>query len=203
MDFSNLTIGFAMTGSFCTYQKAFTQMKLLKEYGATILPIFSYVPQEIECRFGSARNFLATAEEITGHKPLLSIAQTEPIGPKGLIDLLLIAPCTGNTMSKLANAITDTPVLMAAKSQLRTEKPVVISLASNDSLGLNFKNLGLLYNTKHIYFVPIGQDDTQKKPNSLIAHTELIPDTIEAALEGKQIQPLLRSFPYSNQNKKL
>ncbi|MBQ1393447.1 MAG: dipicolinate synthase subunit B [Lachnospiraceae bacterium] len=189
------TIGFAMTGSFCTYEKAFLQMKILREMGATIIPIFSYVPQEIECRFGSYKHFLEKAEEISDHRPILTIAQAEPIGPKGLLDVLLIAPCTGNTMAKLSMAITDTPVLMAAKSQLRTERPVVLSLASNDSLGLNFKNLGSLYSVKHVYFVPFGQDDSIKKPNSLVAHMDCIPTTLEMALEEKQLQPVLR--PYS------
>lgn len=194
MNLSGKTIGFALTGSFCTYETVFFQMQNLVNAGANVIPIFSYVPQETTCRFGSYQTFLKKAEQITGHQPLLSITQTEPIGPKGLLDLLLIAPCTGNTMSKLTHAITDTPVLMAAKSHLRTEKPVVIALASNDSLGLNFKNIGLLYATKHIYFVPFGQDDHHKKPNSLVAHMELILPTIELALEEKQFQPLLQSY---------
>lgn len=194
MDFSPYTIGFAMTGSFCTYEKAFEQMSKLKRLGATLIPIFSYLPQEIQCRFGTCSEYLKKAEDISENKPILSITGAEPIGPKGLLDLLLIAPCTGNTMSKLCHAITDTPVLMAAKSQLRTEKPVVIALASNDSLGLNFKNLGNLYTTKNIYFVPFGQDDSTKKPNSLVAHMDLIPDTIQAALHHKQIQPVLKPY---------
>ena len=194
MTLSGKTIGFAMTGSFCTYEKAFEQMKLLKEMGATIIPIFSYVPQEMECRFGSCKYFLEKAEEISEHRPILTISQAEPIGPKGMLDILLNAPCTGNTMPKLSMAITDSPVLMAAKSQLRTERPVVLSLASNDSLGLNFKNLGELYAIKHVFFVPFGQDDFCKKPNSLVAHMDFIPATLEMALEEKQIQPVLQSY---------
>ena len=191
MNIFGKNIGFALTGSFCTFERAFQQMEQLVSLGANVLPIFSYSPQEMECRFGSYETFLTKAETIAKRKPILTLAQAEPIGPKGMIDLLLIAPCTGNTMSKLSHAITDTPVLLAAKSQLRTEKPVVLSISSNDNLGLNFKNLGLLYSTKHIFFVPFGQDDSETKPNSLVAHMDLIVPTIELALEEKQIQPVL------------
>lgn len=194
MNLSGKVIGFALTGSFCTYQKVFSEMKKLVALGATIIPIFSYVPQEMDCRFGTWKDFLSKAETISGNHAITTIVGAEPIGPKNMLDLLLIAPCTGNTMAKLANAITDSPVLMAAKSQLRTEKPVVICLASNDSIGLNFKNLGLLYPTKHIYFVPFGQDDFKKKPNSLVAHTDLIIPTIEMALDEKQLQPVIHSY---------
>src|SRR5699024_7523953 len=123
-----------------------------------------------------------------------TIAQAEPIGPKGLLDLLVIFPCTGNTIAKLANGITDTPVLMAAKAHLRNEKPLVISISTNDALGMNMKNIGLLLNAKNIYFLPFGQDDPMKKPNSMIAHTELLIPTIQKALENKQYQPLIKSF---------
>lgn len=194
MNLSGKVIGFALTGSFCTYQKVFSEMKKLVALGATVIPIFSYVPQEMDCRFGTWKDFLSNAETISGNHAITTIVGAEPIGPKNMLDLLLIAPCTGNTMAKLANAITDSPVLMAAKSQLRTEKPVVICLASNDSIGLNFKNLGLLYPTKHIYFVPFGQDDFKKKPNSLVAHTDLIIPTIEMALDEKQLQPVIHSY---------
>ena len=194
MKLDNLTIGFAMTGSFCTYERAFQQMEQLITLGANVLPIFSYSPQEMECRFGSWKDFYQKAEEISGNRPITTIVGAEPIGPKGLLDVLLIAPCTGNTLAKLANAITDTPALMAAKSQLRTEKPVVICLASNDALGLNFKNIGLLYSVKHVFFVPFGQDDSVKKPNSLVAHSGLITPTLELALEEKQLQPLIQSY---------
>ena len=193
MNISGKNIGFAMTGSFCTFQKAFQQMEHLVSLGANVFPIFSYSPQEMECRFGSYETFLKEAETISMHKPILTLAQAEPIGPKGMLDLLLIAPCTGNTLSKLAHAITDTPVLLAAKSHLRTETPLVLSISRNDNLGLKFKNLGLLYSTKHIFFVPFGQDDAVEKPNSLVAHTDLIVPTIELALEEKQIQPVIRA----------
>ena len=135
------------------------------------------------------------ARNITGKEPISTIPDAEPIGPKALFDILLIAPCTGNTLSKLANGISDTPVLMAAKAHLRNNRPLVISLSTNDALGMNLKNIGILLNTKNIYFVPFGQDNYRTKPNSMIAHTNLIPQTIQQALNGKQIQPVIRS-PY-------
>lgn len=194
MEIAGKRIGFALTGSFCTYEKVFAEMEHLVALDAKVFPIFSYVPQEMECRFGNWKEFMKRATEISGNNPITTIAGAEPIGPKELLDLLVVAPCTGNTMAKLANAITDTPVTMAVKAHLRTEKPVVIFLASNDSLGMNFKNLGLLYASKNIYFVPFGQDDAKKKPASLVAHPQLLIPTIEKALEGKQIQPVIRSY---------
>lgn len=194
MNLAGKNIGFALTGSFCTYEKVFTEMEHLVSLGANVIPIFSYVPQEMECRFGTWKQFLEKAETISGKRPITTIAGAEPIGPKELLDILLIAPCTGNTLAKLAHAITDTPVLMAAKSQLRTERPVVLFLSSNDSLGLNFKNIGLLYATKHVFFVPFGQDNSSKKPNSLVAHPELICPALELALEEKQLQPVIQSY---------
>lgn len=194
MEIAGKRIGFALTGSFCTYEKVFAEMEHLVALGAKVFPIFSYVPQEMDCRFGNWKEFMERATEISGNKPIITIAGAEPIGPKELLDLLVVAPCTGNTLAKLANAITDTPVTMAVKAHLRTEKPVVIFLSSNDSLGMNFKNVGLLYASKHIYFVPFGQDDAKKKPASLVAHPHLLTPTIEKALEGKQIQPVIRSY---------
>lgn len=194
MEIAGKRIGFALTGSFCTYEKVFAEMEHLVALEAKVFPIFSYVPQEMECRFGNWKEFMERATEISGNHPITTIAGAEPIGPKELLDLLVVAPCTGNTLAKLANAITDTPVTMAVKAHLRTEKPVVIFLSSNDSLGMNFKNLGLLYASKHIYFVPFGQDDAKKKPASLVAHPQLLIPTIEKALEGKQIQPVIRSY---------
>lgn len=194
MEIAGKRIGFALTGSFCTYEKIFAEMEHLVALEAKVFPIFSYVPQEMECRFGNWKEFMKRATEISGNHPITTIAGAEPIGPKELLDLLVVAPCTGNTLAKLANAITDTPVTMAVKAHLRTEKPVVIFLSSNDSLGMNFKNVGLLYASKHIYFVPFGQDDAKKKPASLVAHPQLLIPTIEKALEGKQIQPVIRSY---------
>lgn len=185
-------IGVALTGSFCTYEKAFVQLRKLKEEGAEIVTVFSNAAQTTDSRFGRTEDFMREAEEITGASPLLTIGQAEPIGPKSLLDLLIILPCTGNTAAKLANGITDSPVLMAAKAHLRNEKPLLISISTNDALGMNMKNIGLLINAKHIYFVPFGQDDPTKKPNSMTARTELLIPAAEAALEGRQYQPVIQ-----------
>lgn len=189
-------VGVALTGSFCTYSKIFPELQKLIDAKADVTVIFSDAAQTIDSRFGDVRGFLEKAEQITGKKPILTIAEAEPIGPKSLFDILAIFPCTGNTAAKLANGITDTPVLMAAKAHLRNEKPLVVSLSTNDGLGMNMKNIGLLLNAKHIYFVPFGQDNSRTKPNSLVAHTGLLVPTMEAALEGKQVQPLL--VPYKD-----
>lgn len=186
-------IGFGFTGSFCTYEKIFAQMKNLTLEGAELIPIFSDASQKIDSRFGKAEDFLKHAEELTGHSPIKTIPAAEPIGPKSLLDIMLIAPCTGNTLAKLANGITDTPVLMAAKAHMRNQKPLVLFLSTNDALGMNFKNIGLLFNCKHIYFVPFGQDNYIKKPTSMVAKPELILDTIKEALQGRQIQPVILS----------
>lgn len=194
-DFHDKTIGVAVTGSFCTFQQIFRQLEQLAQTGASLYTIFSDNAHGTDSRFGSAETFLEKAKAITGRAPITTIPDAEPIGPQALFDILLIAPCTGNTLSKLANGISDTPVLMAAKAHLRNNRPLVISLSTNDALGMNLKNIGILLNTKNIYFVPFGQDNYRKKPNSMIAHTELIPPTIQEALLGKQIQPVIRS-PY-------
>lgn len=186
-------IGIAFTGSFCTYEKIFPQLQKLADAGADITTIFSNASQTINSRFGTAESFLERAEQITGKPPIRTIEDAEPIGPKSLLDILVIFPCTGNTAAKLANGITDTPVLMAAKAHLRNEKPLVISLSTNDALGMNMKNIGLLLNTKHIYFVPFGQDDPMKKTNSLVANVNLLLPTITAALDHKQYQPIIQN----------
>ena len=185
-------IGVAFTGSFCTYERVFIELKNLVQEGAQVQTIFSSAAQSIDSRFGNAEDFVKEAEKITGIAPMLTIAQAEPIGPKGLLDLLVILPCTGNTIAKLANGITDTPVLMAAKAHLRNEKPLLLSISTNDALGMNMKNIGLLLNAKHMYFVPFGQDNAEKKPNSMIAHTELLVPAAKSALEGKQYQPVIQ-----------
>ena len=185
-------IGVALTGSFCTYEKAFAQLRKLKEEGAELVTIFSNASQTIGSRFGSPEDFMKEAEEITGSRPLLTISQAEPIGPKSLLDLLILLPCTGNTAAKLANGITDSPALMAAKAHLRNEKPLLISISTNDALGMNMKNIGILLNVKHIFFVPFGQDDPEKKPNSMIARTEMLIPAVEAALEERQYQPVIQ-----------
>ena len=194
MSLSGKKIGIAFTGSFCTYARIFEALEALQKEEAVIQTIFSDSAQSIDSRFGTAESFLKRAEEITGIPPILTIKDAEPIGPKSLLDLLVIFPCTGNTLAKLANGITDTPVLMAAKAHLRNNKPLLLSLSTNDALGMNMKNIGLLLNTKNIYFVPFGQDDPEKKPNSMTAHTDLLIPALEAALENRQLQPVIRDI---------
>lgn len=191
MKLKDMRIGIAVTGSFCTYERAFTEMERLVTEGAKVQTIFSNASQTIDSRFGKAQDFLKKAQEITGHEPMKTIEAAEVIGPTGCLDILVILPCTGNTMAKLTNGITDTPVLMAAKAHLRNEKPVVIALSTNDALGMNLKNIGYLLNNKNIYFVPFGQDDPVKKPNSMVADTKLLIPTIIKAMEGKQYQPII------------
>ncbi|MGN0371768.1 MAG: dipicolinate synthase subunit B [Enterocloster sp.] len=191
MNLKGINIGLAVTGSFCTFDKIEKEVQRLIEAGANLYPIFSANVQSVDSRFGNTADYIRHISDMTGNRPILKIEEAEPIGPKGYLDILLIAPCTGNTLAKLAHGITDTPVLMAAKAHLRTGKPLVISLSTNDALGMNFKNIGELFNTKHIYFVPFGQDAPEKKPNSMIAHTELIIPTLEAALDEKQLQPVI------------
>ena len=186
-----MTIGFALCGSFCTYAQAFSAMEdLAREH--TVIPIFSFTSANTDSRFGSAAEFLTRAEQICGTPPLLTIPDAEPIGPRNLLDVLLIAPCTGNTLAKLAHSIADTPVTMAAKSQLRNSKPVVIAISTNDGLCGAAENIGKLLARKHYYFVPYRQDDPIQKPTSLIADFAKIPDTIVSAAKGQQIQPLLQ-----------
>ena len=161
-----MNIGFAMCGSFCTYSKVFPIMEALaKEH--TIIPIFSQISYETDTRFGTAAEHIQRVMSICGKAPLHTIAQVEPIGPKKLLDTLIIAPCTGNTLAKLAHSIADTPVTMAAKSHLRNGRPVLIAISTNDALGGSAKNIGLLMNMKNIYFVPFGQDNYKSKPNSI------------------------------------
>jgi dipicolinate synthase subunit B len=176
-----------------TYAKVFEQIKILIESGADVHTIFSHNARTINSRFGKGSDFAAKAEVLTGNKPILSIDAAEPIGPKGWLDILTILPCTGNTLAKLANGITDSSVLMAAKAHLRNEKPLVLSVSTNDALSMNLKNIGLLMNTKNIYFVPFGQDDPSKKPHSMIAHLEMVVPALESALDGKQVQPVVIS----------
>lgn len=187
------TVGFAITGSFCTYEKIKGVVRRLVEEGNRVVPIFSHVAQTVNCRFGNAKDFIIEIQEITGERGIFTLQEAEPIGPKAFLDVMVIAPCTGNTMAKLCAGITDSPVLMATKAHMRNEKPVVISVSTNDALGANLKNIGTLMNTKNIYFVPFGQDDYVKKPKSMIAHVDLIGATIEEAMSGRQIQPVIRS----------
>lgn len=191
MTLINANVGFALTGSFCTFDKVFRELENLINEKANVTTIFSMNSQTIDTRFGNAKDFIDKAFLLTGKQPIMTIKDAEPIGPKNLFDVLIIAPCTGNTIAKLATGITDSPVLMAAKAHLRTNKPLVICLASNDALSANLKNIGILLNSKNIYFVPFGQDNYKDKPNSMVAHTELIIPTIINALDGKQLQPVI------------
>ena len=194
MEIKGKKVGVAFTGSFCTFEKIFIELEKLVAAGADVYTIFSESSQKIASRFGTPEEFQKRAEEITGRKPIITIGEAEPIGPKGYLDVLVIIPCTGNTVAKLANGITDTPVLMAAKAHLRNNKPLVISISTNDALGMNMKNIGLLLNAKNIYFVPFGQDNPIKKTNSLIAHTDKLIPTLEGALDGVQVQPILEAW---------
>ena len=192
MDFSNYHIGYGITGSFCTFAQTRKQVIRLKEMGAKITPIFSFQTQTLDTRFGSAKEFVEGICEITDSEGIRTIPEAEPIGPNNYLDVMVIAPCTGNTAAKLCNGIVDTPVLMAAKAHMRNGKPLVIAISTNDALGMNFKNIGALMNMKNIYFVPFGQDNHKSKPNSMIAHLELLPETIDYAMRGKQIQPVIQ-----------
>lgn len=189
-----LRIGIGFTGSFCTFTRI---TKVIEEMAADemdLYPIFSKSVSTMDTRFWKATEFVDRIRELTGKKGVFTIQEAEPIGPKKLFDAMVIAPCTGSTLAKLANGITDTPVLMAAKAHLRNERPLIIAVSTNDAMGMNFRNIGLLLNCKYIYFVPFGQDDSGKKPRSLVSHMELIPETIEAALAQKQLQPILRAY---------
>lgn len=191
MDFSNYHIGYGITGSFCTFAETRKAVIRLKEMGALITPIFSYQAQNCDTRFGSAKEFVEGICTITDSEGIRTIVQAEPIGPNNFLDIMVIAPCTGNTAAKLCNGIVDSPVLMAAKAHMRNGKPLVIAISTNDALGMNFKTIGELMNLKNIYFVPFGQDNHKSKPNSMIAHLEMLPETIEYALKGKQMQPVI------------
>ena len=185
-----MEIGFAMCGSFCTFDQVFPIMKLQREQHS-VTPIFSEVVMRTDSRFGTAAQHWQRATEICGKEPLHTIAQVEPIGPRKMLDALIIAPCTGNTLAKLAHSIADGPVTMAAKSHLRNGRPVLIAISTNDALAGAAENIGKLLARKHYYFVPFGQDDAQKKPTSMVADFKKIPQALEAALEGKQLQPIL------------
>lgn len=191
MSVEGLKIGFALTGSSCNFSNVFPEIEKLAKGGANIYPIISNAVDTFDTRFGTAEKWKNKLREITGKELIVTIVEAEPVGPKLNLDVLIVAPCTGNTLAKLANGITDTSVTMACKAHLRNQKPLVLAIATNDGLGANAKNIGLLLNMKNIYFVSFGQDDAIKKPNSLVAKFEKIEITLEAALEGIQIQPLL------------
>lgn len=191
MTISGKNIGVALTGSYCTYDSVFLQLERLVQENANVYTIFSDRSQITDTRFGKANDFLQKAKTITGKDPITTIVEAEKIGPSNLLDILVIAPCTGNTMAKLAGAITDSPVLMAAKGQLRNNKPVAIAMATNDALSNNLKNIGLLLNLKNVYFVPFGQDNYRSKPYSMLAHFDLLIPALEEALQGRQLQPIV------------
>lgn len=184
-------VGFAMCGSFCTHEKALEALRELTEIYETVIPILSETAAETDSRFGDAEELLRALEEMTGRKPLRDIPSVEPIGPKALLDVLVVAPATGNTLAKLAAGITDTAVTMAVKAHLRNGRPVVIALASNDGLSAGAKNIGELLVRRNYYFVPFGQDDAVNKPTSLIADFTRLAETVDGALRGEQIQPVL------------
>ncbi len=186
-----LKIGYALTGSFCTFSQSFDQAEMLRDMGAELLPIMSENSSSTDTRFGTAEENLRRLREICGREPIINIAGAEPIGPKGMTDLIIVAPCTSNTAAKLAIGITDTSVTMAVKSHLRSGKPVLLAIASNDSLLGSAKNLGELFNRKNYYFVPMLQDDWVNKPASLVAEFEMIPQAAEAAMKGIQLRPLI------------
>ena len=188
---SDMTIGFAITGSFCTFKAVFPQMNLLVEHGYHVLPIMSENVYTTDTRFGRAADWVAQAEEVCGEKVIHTIAQAEPIGPKKLLDLLILAPCTGNTLGKLACGIADTTVTLAAKAHLRNCRPILLAPSTNDGLAASARNLGQLMARKYIYLVPFRQDDPEEKPASLVADFSLVADAAQAALEGRQLQPVL------------
>lgn len=184
-------VGVALTGSYCTFDKVFLEIERLLKEGANVYTIFSDRSQVTDTRFGKAEDFLKKAKDLTGNDPITTIVEAEKIGPNNLLDIVVIAPCTGNTLAKMANAITDSPVLMAAKCLLRNNKPLVIAVSTNDALSNNLKNIGMLINVKNVYFVPLGQDNYKGKPYSMVAHFDLLQPTLEAALDGKQLQPIM------------
>lgn len=184
-------IGLAVTGSFCTFNNLLKAVDDLTAHGYDITPIFSFNVSKLDTRFFAAAEFSDIIKQKTGKEPIKTIPEAEPIGTAKGLELMLVAPCTGNTLAKIAHGITDTPVTMAVKAQLRNNRPVVLSISSNDALGANAKNIGILLNTRNVYFVPFSQDAPTVKSNSLIADTSLIRETCDMALQGKQIEPVL------------
>lgn len=187
-------IGFAITGSFCTHAKILEVISDLKNKGYNLLPIVSEKVYNTDTRFGKAKDFIDKLEKICNNRVIKDIAQAEPIGPKNLIDILVIAPCTGNTLSKIANAITDNAVTLVAKSLMRNNKPIVIGISSNDALGRNSENLGKIISGKNLFLVPFGQDNYKQKPNSLVCDWDKTEETIKRASNGEQLQPLIITF---------
>lgn len=185
------TVGFALTGSHCTFAETMPQIQRFVDAGARVIPIASYTLMTTDTRFGKSEDWQKQLKDITGNDIISTIVDAEPLGPSKLLDVMVIAPCTGNTTAKLANAMTESPVLMAAKAQMRNHRPLVLAISTNDGLGLNAANIAKLLVAKDIFFVPYGQDAPSAKPNSLVARMDLIMETCEAALEGRQLQPMV------------
>ncbi len=186
-----ITVGFAFCGSFCTLSRALTALEKTKARFETVVPIVSETVADTDTRFGAAHDFIREMERICDKRVIATVKAAEPIGPKGLLDVLVICPCTGNTLGKLANGVTDTAVTMAAKAHLRNGRPLVLAVSTNDGLSASAANLGALLNRKNVYFVPFRQDDPVKKPASLVADFDKVPETVQEALAGQQIQPIL------------
>lgn len=191
MSLQGIRIGYCLCGSFCTFDKSFKAARRLTELGAQLFPVMSYNSAGLSTRFGSSQQNIETLETIAGRPVIKTIVDAEPIGPEKMCDVMVVAPCTANTLAKLALGITDTPVTMAVKSHLRNGLPVVVAISTNDALAGCAKNIGILQNYRNYYFVPYKQDNFEKKPNSIVADFELMPQTVEQALVGKQIQPLI------------
>lgn len=191
MNLNGKTIGFGLTGSHCTFEEVMPEMKTLMQAGARVIPIVTHTLLSTDTKFGKSEDWIEQIKEITQEEIVDSIVKAEPFGPSKLLDLMVIAPMTGNSTAKLANAMTDNPVLMATKATLRNSRPVVLAISTNDALGLNAGNLAKLLPVKNLFFVPFGQDNPDKKPNSLVAHLPLLKETCELALEYRQIQPVL------------
>jgi len=194
MTLMGLKVGFAITGSFCTIDKVIPEIKKIIYAGGKVVPIISYSVDKFDTRFGKAESLKKQLREITGEEIINTVVGAEPIGPKSLFDIIVVAPCTGNTLGKIVNGITDTPVTMACKAQLRNQKPVLIAVSTNDALGTNAKNIGLLLNTKNVFFVPFGQDEPKSKSNSMVADFSFIVPTLTEAVRGKQIQPIFIQY---------
>ncbi len=191
MELKNIKIGLGITGSFCNFSETKEVISNLRDAGADVYPIVSFMTKNLDTRFYKKEDYLSMLEKESNNKIIDTIQKAEPIGPKNMVDIILICPCTGNSLAKLANGITDTPVLMAVKGHIRNNKPVVIGVSTNDGLGASLQNIAKLLNTKNMYFVPFRQDDCISKPKSLVLDYRYIIKTIKLALEGKQIQPIL------------
>ena len=191
MSLNGKRIGFGLTGSHCTYDAVFPEIEKLVNAGAEVVPVVTATVKNTTTRFGKGEDWIKRIEELTGHKVIDSIVAAEPLGPKMPVDCMVVAPITGASMSKFANALSDSPVLMAAKATLRNQKPVVLGISTNDALGLNGGNIMRLMSTKNIYFIPYGQDDPFKKPNSMVARMSMLVETVEEAILGKQVQPVI------------